>query len=67
MDGTACKTLRMPGVGSVESGLALVADLFGGSEVDGREGVHPDAGITVPMVVGKAEAFAEGACVLQRP
>ncbi|MFC6092669.1 hypothetical protein [Saccharothrix lopnurensis] len=52
-------------MGAVEGALSLVADLIGGSEVDGRGGVHADAGVSVFVVVGEEEFLAERAGVLQ--
>ncbi len=54
----------MCGVGAVEGGLPLGADLFGCSEVDGGRGVQADTGVTVFMVVAQEETVAEGAGVL---
>ena len=57
---------RVGGVGGVEGGGALGADLAGGAVVDRRWGVQPDAGVAVDVVVVIEERHAERAGVLDR-
>ena len=55
------------GVGSVQGGLALGADLGGGAVVDAGGGVQPDPGMAVLVVVVGEELLGERAGVGQRP
>ena len=45
------ESVRVGGVGGVEGGLALGADLGGGAEVDRRGGMKSDPGGSVLVVV----------------
>ena len=63
--GPAGEAFGMLGVGLVEGGLALGADLLGGAEVHGCWGVHPDPGVPVFVVVGDEESVAERAGVFE--
>ena len=63
--GPAREAFRVLGVGPVEGGLPLGADLLGGAEVHRRWGVHPDPGVPVFVVVGDEESVAERAGVFQ--
>ena len=58
------EALGVGGVGGVQGGLALGADLAGGAEVDAGWGVQPDAGVAV--LVGE-EPLRERAGVGQGP
>ncbi len=63
--GPAGEAFGVFGVGLVEGGLALGADLLGGAEVHGCGGVHPDPGMAVFVIVGCEECVAERAGVFQ--
>jgi hypothetical protein len=55
----------MGGVGAVEGGLAVDADLVGGAEVRRGSGMRSDLGMAMFVVVCQEESFTELACVGQ--
>ena len=62
--GAVDEPLGVRGVGLGEHGAALLADLVGGAEVDGRGGVQSKAGVVVLVAVVVEEFFAERAGVV---
>lgn len=65
--GPAVEPVGVGGVGRVEGGLALLADLLGGAVVHRRWGVPADPGMSVLVVVSGEEAVAESSRVGERP